>query len=129
MRHTGRRATVIVALLAMLATRAAAGQTTDPALAWRQMATTIPSGSEVRLHLKNGQRFVAVLLRADDLTVLMQPKTRLPVPPQTVAYTDLLSVQVRTPGDMNAAKVIGIGVAAGGAAFLGFLLMIIAASD
>ena len=128
MKHT-LRSVVVVALITTFVPSMAAAQAGDAADGWKQMAATLKAGSELRLQLNNGQRFTAVLVRADDAGILMQPKTRVPVPPQTVQYADIAALEPRKPGQMSVGKSIGIGIAGGAAGFLAILLITLATVD
>ena len=115
-------------LIAALATPAAAlAQVRDDV--WRGVAAKIDVGTEVHVRLRGGQRFRATLVDARDEAVLLQPKTRVPVPVQAVPYTEILSLERRTHGGMGAAKAAVIGVASGVGAFFAIVAIFVAAMD
>lgn len=88
---------------------------------WRDFARRIDVGSELKVRLVDGTRFRATLIRADDSALLLQPKTRVPVPVQSVLYPAVASLEIPKQGGMGAGKAIAIGAASGAAAFWAML--------
>lgn len=80
------------------------------------------------VRLRSGQRFRAMVVGKRDAEVLLQPKTRVPVPVQPVPYDAILSME-RAAGGTSAAKTAAIGVASGVGAFFAVLLLLLAAAD
>jgi hypothetical protein len=98
-----------------------------PADVWRTVAAKIEVGSEMEVRLRNGQRFRATLVDAGADTVLLQPRTRVPVPVQAVPYAEIVLLQRRQEsGGMGAAKAAAIGVATGAGTFFALLLITLA---
>jgi hypothetical protein len=54
--------------------------------------------------------------------MLVQPKTRIPVPIQAVPYEDVIQIE-RTRSGIGAGKAAAIGVAAGVGAFFGIVAL------
>jgi len=106
-----------------------AAQSAATAEVWREFAKRVDVGSELRVRLRNGQRFTATLVTATEDAALLQPKTRRPVDVQRVAYGEIESLERRHEGGMSVGKAIGIGAGVGAGVFLGFLLMAVAAMD
>jgi hypothetical protein len=96
---------------------------------WRQFSAKVPLGTELRVRLRNGQRFTATLVGATDDGLLLQPKTRIPVDLQRVGYDAIALLEQRRDSGLSAAKAAAIGVAAGAGAFLATMLIFIAAVD
>ena len=96
---------------------------------WRGFAQKLGSGTEVNVRLQNGQRFAATLIdpRADAL--VLQPRTRRPVPVQPISYDAILLLERRDRHGMGAAKAAGIGIAAGAGTFLAILAIFAASVD
>jgi hypothetical protein len=114
---------------AMLSTQPAMAQVSDTAAVWRAFAERADVGSSVRVRLHDGQKFTATLVQAQAGALLLQPKTRLPVPVQPVAYESIASIErVRNDG-VSAGKAAAIGVATGVGAFLATLFIFVAAID
>jgi hypothetical protein len=105
------------------------GQTQAQADLWRAFAQKVEVGSRVRLRLDDGQRVVATLIEANADGLFVQPRTRLPVPVQRIAYERIVSLERDKGGGIGAAKAVAIGVASGVGAFLGTLLILIATID
>ena len=61
-----------------------------------------------------------------DEALLIQPRTRVPVPVQPVPYDAMASIERDVPG-MSVGKAAAIGVGAGAATFFGIFLILLAA--
>jgi hypothetical protein len=116
---------ILCVLLVLLVAMPARAQV-DTAEAWRRFAQTLAAGSEVRLRLQSGQSFKATLIEARADAMILQPKTRRPVPVQLVPYDTVTSIERTRKGGMSAARAAAIGVGAGAGAFLAFMLIVIA---
>ena len=96
---------------------------------WRTIAEQVPAGSVVKVRLASGQTFSAVLVRPEENSVLLQPRTRQPVPVQTVRYDAIVSMERVDGRGVGVGKAVAIGAAVGGAAFLGLLMAVVSAWD
>ena len=112
---------LLVVLLAPAGVRAQAH-----ADVWKTFASRIDVGAQLNVRLRNGQRFRATLIEAREDALLLQPKTRVPVPVQPVAYEAIVSLE-QAKGGIGAGKAAAIGVATGVGAFFGTLLVMLAA--
>jgi hypothetical protein len=83
-------------------------------------------GSTVRIDLVDGRDLRGTLMKATAQQVVVQLRTRVPEPPLEIALTDLLRIAPETGNGSNVGKMIGIGVAAGGAAALAFFMILFA---
>ena len=97
--------------------------------AWRTFAQKLEVGTELSVRLQNGQRFTATLLEARSDALVLQPRTRRPVPVQPVSYDAIQSLQRNSRHGMSSAKAAGIGVAAGVGSFLAILAIFAASVD
>lgn len=97
--------------------------------AWRSFAQKLDVGTELSVRLQNGQRFTATLLEARSDALLLQPRTRRPVPVQPISYDAIQSLQRHSRHGMSGAKAAGIGVAAGVGSFLAILAIVAASWD
>jgi hypothetical protein len=88
---------------------------------WRAFAQKIDVGTRVKVRLHDGQRVTATLIRADAEELLLQPRTRIPVPVQRIAYDQVALIERDEARGMGAGKAVAIGVASGVGAFLGTL--------
>lgn len=84
----------------------------------------IPVGSPVRVALVSGRTFTGTLMHADDRTLVVHPKGRIPEAPVEVPMEQVRSVDIHRPSGVG--KVIAIGAAAGAAATLGVMLLLYA---
>ena len=91
---------------------------------WRNFAEQVEVGSELTVRLNDGRHFKATLVGVRDDAMLIQPKTRVPVPIQTVPYDDVLRLERTKPG-IGAGKAIAIGAATGVGAFFGILAVML----
>ena len=119
------RNVVILALLLYLAAPTSVRAQAQPDV-WKTFASRIDVGVQLNVRLHNGQRFRATLIEARDDVLMLQPRTRVPVPVQGVAYDAILSLE-QVKGGVGAGKAVAIGVATGVGAFFGTLLLIFAA--
>ena len=121
------KALTVLLVLALVAPIAAQGAA-DADL-WRTFATRLEVGSHIKVRLQNGERVSATLIQADATDLVIQPRTRLPVPVQHLRYDAIVSLERDDARGMGAGKAVAIGVAAGAGAFLGILLLVVAAFD
>lgn len=120
----------LIALIIVLALAApAAAQTPSNPDVWRTFAARIEVGSRVKVRLADGQRFTATLIEASPADLVIQRRTRVPVPVQRVAYEAIVSLERDEARGVGAGKAVGIGVASGVGAFLGTLLLLVATID
>lgn len=96
---------------------------------WRAFAQKIDVGTRLKVRLDDGQRVVAMLIAADADGILVQPRTRVPVPVQRITYDRVVSLERDDTRGIGAGKAVAIGVASGVGAFLGTLLILIATID
>ena len=116
-------------IMAMLGTPIAGAQDLDQGDLWRGFAQNLDIGTRVRLRLDDGQRVSATLIEANADGLLLQPRTRVPVPVQRIAYDRIASLERDDARGIGAGKAVAIGVASGVGAFLGTLLILIATID
>ncbi len=120
------KSVIVLFVIGMLAVQPAAAQVAGAADLWRAFAEKVEVGSSVRVRLHNGQQFTATLVQARPEALLLQPKTRVTVPVQPVAYDSILSIERVRHGGIGAGKAAAIGVATGVGAFLATLLIFVA---
>ena len=96
---------------------------------WREFAQKLGSGAEINVRLQNGQQFAATLIDARADALLLQPRTRRPVPVQPISYDAIVLLERRDRHGMGAAKAAGIGIAAGAGTFLAVLAILAATLD
>jgi hypothetical protein len=113
-----------VLLIGLTTAHAVAAQV--PPDIWRSFAERVAVGSELNVRLSDGRRFRATLIGVNDEAVLLQPRTRVQVPVQAVAYDEIVRLE-RTKAGIGAGKAVAIGVATGVGAFFGTLAIMLAA--
>jgi hypothetical protein len=104
------------------------GATRSPDV-WRQLAQRVTPGTGVRVVLVDGTRMRAVLLAAEDASIVLKRRTRLPEPEQRIAYGQLEMLEIDSGGGIGAGKAAAIGIGAGAAAFLTLLMITFAVID
>ena len=114
------------ALIVFLAAHNVAAQTSSEI--WRSFAERVDVGTELNVRLNDGRRFRATLVGVRDNAMMVQPKTRIPVPIQAVPYEDVVQIE-RTRSGIGAGKAVAIGVAAGVGAFFAIVALFMGASD
>lgn len=110
------------ALIVLLAAHGAVAQTSSEI--WRSFAEKMEVGTELTVRLNDGRRFRATFVGTQDTAMLVQPRTRIPVPIQAVPYDEVTRIERTRPG-VTAGKAIAIGVATGVGAFFGILALML----
>jgi hypothetical protein len=87
----------------------------------------VPVGSLVAVTLASGHRVRGTLMHADASAIVVATRARVPEPPATIPIADVRSFEIDRPS--NIGKVIAIGAAAGAAAALGVIFVILAMID
>ena len=127
MKHLTTRLVTGALIVVLVLAQASAAQT--PPDVWRSFAERIEVGTELNVRLSNGQRFRGTLVGVRPDAVLLQPKTRVPVPVQAVPYEGIDRLE-RARHGVGAAKAVAIGVATGVGAFFATLgIMLAVATD
>ena len=111
------------ALIVLVAAHSVTAQT-SPEI-WRSFAERVDVGTELNVRLNDGRRVRATLVAVRSDAMLLQPKTRVPVPIQAVPYEEIVRVERTKPG-MGTGKAVAIGVATGAGAFFGILAVLFA---
>jgi len=99
-----------------------------PADVWRSFAEKIDVGTELQVRLHEGKRFRATLVGFEDGALLLQPKTRVSVPVQSVPYDAIASLE-RTKDGIGVGKATAIGFGTGIASFWGMMFLLLAMWD
>ena len=84
----------------------------------------LPVGSRVRASLIGGGTVRGTLMRAADEGIVVQRRTRIPVPPTDIPIETISAVELDAASGLG--KAVGIGAAAGAGAALGVFLLIAA---
>lgn len=90
----------------------------------------LPPGTNVRVDRAGEPTVKGTLLQVGEQTIVVQPRTRIVVPPVDIALADVTRVTVETAGSgTSLAKAIAVGVAAGAAGAVGVILILVAILD
>jgi hypothetical protein len=119
---------IAVFVVATLSTQPAFAQVADTAALWRSFAENVEVGSLLKVRLSDGRKFTATLVQAQPAALLLQPKTRVPVAVQPVAYESIASLERVRNGGIGAGKAAVIGIVSGVGAFLATLVIFVAAA-
>ena len=116
-----------VALIALLGTSSAvARQPVANADLWRAFVEKLHVGSTLKVRLKDGTRVKATLLQVSREAITIQPRTRIPVEPQSVPFDAIESLDLDRSKGIGVGKAIAIGVASAAGAFVGMMLIVFA---
>jgi hypothetical protein len=118
---------IVRLLVCLLMIQPAAAQVPDAEAVWRTFAAKVEVGSSVKVRLQDGRAFTATLVAARTDALLLQPRTRVPVPVQPVPYDSIVSIERVRGGGIGAGRAAAIGVITGVGAFLATLMIVIAA--
>lgn len=123
MHHTTRFITTAL-LIVVLSAHGSAAQTLPEI--WRNFAQRVDIGTELNVRLNDGRRIRATLVGVRDDAVLLQPKTRIPVPVQAVPYDAIVRMEPRKAGH-STARAVAIGAATGVGVLFGVMALLVAA--
>jgi len=119
----------ILLTVALATTSVAAQQSADEARGWRALAGTLEPAAMVSIRLKDGKHIVGTILDHSDDSLVLKPRTRIPVAARAIAFSDIESIERKKTGMSPGAKVlIGVGVGIGALMF-GVLLAFVAYGD
>lgn len=89
----------------------------------------LPLGTHVRVDRASQRGVKGTLLKFGEQAIVVQPRTRIAVPPMEIPLADITRVTVDTGSGTSLAKAIGAGLAAGAGGALAVILVLIAAYD
>jgi hypothetical protein len=121
--------TLIAALILTIAAGPVLAQSASDATAWRTLAGKLEGGVVVDLRLRDGHHFKATFIDARTDAIVVQRKTRVPVPVEAIPYESIASLSRVDHAGMSAAKVTGIALGSAGAAIGAFFLILLASLD
>jgi hypothetical protein len=118
------RPMIATVLSLLIATSSLGAQpSVNEAQSWRAVAATLEPVAVVSVRLKDGKRVVGTVLAHSDDSLVLKPRTRVPVAARVIAFTDIESIERKNPGWSPGAKVLlGAGVSFG-ALMLGTLIV------
>jgi hypothetical protein len=104
-------------------------QTSDQGRAWRTLAEQLEAGAPIEMRLSDGKHFKATFIAAHPDTVLLQRKTRIPVPVEEITYDSIATLSRVQPSSMSGGKIAGIALGSAGVAVRTLFLILLAAFD
>ena len=124
-----RSISAVLLIVALTTASLAAQQPTDEARSWRTLAATLEPAAMVSIRLKDGKHIVGTILEHSDDSLVVKPRTRVPVAARAIAFSDIESIERKKVGMTPGAKVLlGVGVGFGALMF-GVLLAFAAYAD
>jgi hypothetical protein len=106
-------ATVLV--VAFATSSLVAQQPVNEEQSWRRLVAALEPAATVSVRLKDGQHIVGTILEHSNESLVLKPRTRIPVAARAIAFGDIDSIERKKVGWSPGAKVIfGIGVGLGG---------------
>jgi hypothetical protein len=124
-----RSISAVLLIVALTTSSLAAQQPTDETRSWRALTATLEPAAMVSIRLKDGKHIVGTILEHSDDSLVLKPRTRVPVAARAIAFTDIESIERKKPAMSPGAKVllgVGIGI---GAVMFGVLLAFAAYAD
>jgi hypothetical protein len=119
---------LVIALVAVSA-RPGLAQSGYDAAAWQTLAEKLEAGVTVDVHLRDRQHFKATFIDARPGALIVQRKTRIPVPVESIPYESIASMARVEPSRLTAAKATGIAFGAAGAVVGSLMLILLAYGD
>jgi hypothetical protein len=118
-----------VLALALISPALGAQQPPNEAQSWRTLAASLEPAAIVSVRLKDGKRIVGTVLEHSEESLVLKPRTRVPVPARAIAFRDIDSIERKHVGWSPGAKVLlGVGVSFG-VLMLGALIAFAAYGD
>src|SRR5215510_2980436 len=84
--------TLVVAIIVWSTAIPAGAQAADQTEAWRTLAERLEAGSAVVVRLRDGRHFKATFIGAHQDTLMLQRKTRVPVPVEEIGYDSIATL-------------------------------------
>ena len=113
----------------MVSARPGLAQSGCDAIAWQTLAEKLEAGVTVDVRLRDRQHFKATFIDARPGTLIVQRKTRIPIPAELIPYESIASMARVEPSTLTAAKAAGIALGGAGTVVGSFLLILLAYSD
>lgn len=101
--------------LAIAASTSSAQERVPDNSAWSAVAEALGPGTFVAVRTKDGTRIKGTLIKSSQDGILLQPRTRIPVPPREVAFSAIESLERTGKPKMSPGVkvVLGVGIGAG----------------
>ena len=120
------RGSTVAMLMVALAVPARAQESRD----WQRMVAALAPGTRLELHLEDGTRVQGTFMFQEADVLVLNPRTRIPVAPWRVAYSEIRSIDVKKEGALTPGTKVLIGIGTGaGVAFLTLLILVATLAD
>jgi hypothetical protein len=119
----------LVLSLLLVSARPGFAQSGYEATAWQMFAERLDAGVALDVRLRDRRHFKATFINARPDALVVQRKSRVPVPVELIAYESIASMARAEPSSLTAGKVAGIAFGAAGAVIGSFLLILLSYSD
>ena len=102
----------------------------EEAQALKEMAAAIPLGSRIKVHIREGRRMTATLMRVTEDAIVVKRESRVPESAVTIRFDELARLQRDDrKGGFTIGKAIGVGLAAGAGAILTLFVIMMSLDD
>ena len=123
--HFGTRLACAMLVLALAMPASAQDASRD----WTSLAASLAPGNRVELDLADGTHVEGTVLAQEETQFVFNPKTRLPVAPWRVAYSEIRSLDVKQRGEgMRPGTKVLVGVGIGVGTFLLLAAILVASA-
>jgi hypothetical protein len=123
-----RTAVIVLLVVTLAASPLLAQQPSNETQAWRDVATAFGPSEMIAIRLKDGRHVDGTLLQISEDTLVVKPRTRVPVPARTIEFSTIDSIERKDVGWSPGATVV-TGIAIGFGAFMFVVLAPIASYD
>src|SRR5258705_5608289 len=120
---------LICVLVMSLAPRSVLAQAGSDVSAWRMLAEKLEGGAALDVRLNNGKHFKATFIGAHEETMVVQRKTRVPVPVEEVRYDAIASMSRVQSSSLSGGKIARIALGSAGAVIGALYLIALATVD
>jgi hypothetical protein len=100
-------------------------QAVDRPEAWRRFAQSLPPGSRIEVTTAEGRKLRGTLIAVEPEGILVNPRTRLPEPPQRVRFDAIASLDLDAGGS-HVGRTVAIAAGVSAATVLAVLLALVA---
>ena len=109
---------IAIALVVSLFTLTGANAFAQDNVEWRQVASSIPLGSKVRVQTLDGRRIGGTLVRVDETSLQVKRHARRPEAAAVIELDRISNLERDHGGGMSWGKAVGIGLGVGVGAIL-----------
>jgi len=125
-RHIRSRAASALLVLSLSAPAAAQDASRD----WKTLAASLAPGTRVELDLADGTHVEGTVLAQEDTRFVFNPKTRIPVAPWRIDYSEIQALDVKRQGEgMRPGTKVLLGVGVGFGITMMFMAIAVAALE